>query len=472
MRDPHNTDTAQTPDTAPGADSRQTLSPVSDSPDLFEFTGDITDYWSYSQIRDYVLLMPGLSHTTLRLYLLLRSMVTEANRWPRGGLRRMTIDQMCWLLPGPGGKPISVSAMYELLDALKKLNLVVPKDSIAAEGASALKGKEKAARGILRGYTVKDLPPTEYTGWRNAWDKLDAYTPNWRTDQPQPPTHLTDLRQDEDGRMTAQVRQVGPGGEMFQKSGTPQAADSAPCAFQNPGTPSQDSGTPFRKTGTDLSLTCENQPLQRSLSKKPSSPSRTGTPQADLAAPQAGGGESAKGRSAPEPATTARPDDHDSTHNGERIADAWIASRQAHGHGIPSRARSRLTRDANLLLAQGEDVEYLVAAVTDMGKRANWFDLTRHLESFVIPAKVTLPGRRRPLPDWCGICNDGNPPAQPGQRLRESAEGTLTKCPSCHPGATPTTLPASTEPRANGGKPKNRPATPYLDLDHGIADHR
>ena len=237
--------------------------------EVFVFTGDITDYWSYTQIRDYLLVMPELPHTALRLYELLRSMISEARKnRPGAGLRRMSIDQLCWLLPGVNGKPVSVSTMYELLGCLERLNLVVPKDMQEVEGASQMKGEEKAARGILRGYKVKDLPPAAYTGWRNAWDKLDAYRPDWRESMPQPPTHLTTFGAlDDEGHEVAQVQRLDVPAESFQKTGTGESEGSEGAGvddseegdpFQKTGTAFQDSGTAFQESGTDSPVTCGN----------------------------------------------------------------------------------------------------------------------------------------------------------------------------------------------------------------------
>ncbi|GAA3312115.1 hypothetical protein GCM10020295_83090 [Streptomyces cinereospinus] len=190
-----------------------------DGDEEFEFSGTITDYWSYTMVRDYVMLMPGMTHTAFRLYSLLRSMVTEASRRPRGGMRRMTIDQLCWLLPGPNDKPMSVSAMYEVLKTLEKLNLVVPKDAVELPGITNLKGKVRAAQGISRGFTVHDIRPADaHVGWRNAWDKLDAYRPDWRDNPPQPPTHLTEVETSPNGQTLATVRLVDAQGEPFQKN--------------------------------------------------------------------------------------------------------------------------------------------------------------------------------------------------------------------------------------------------------------
>ncbi|WP_042404395.1 hypothetical protein [Streptacidiphilus carbonis] len=398
---------------------------------LFEFSGTITDYWSYTMVRDYVMLMPGMTHTAYRLYGLLRSMMTEASRRPRSGMRRMTIDQLCWLLPGPNDKSMSISAMYDVLKTLADLNLVVPKDTVELAGITALKGKMRAAQGISRGFTVNDLPPdAEHVGWRNAWDKLDAYTPNWRDAPPQAPTHLTEVETAANGQSLARVRLVDASGQPFQKTGTlPDAGDAEP-SFQKTGRAFQKTGTLDQKTGTDLPLTSENDHPLRSSLKEASLSAAPGAPSAPSVPVEVLGGEEIS--ASPEngtgaPADAGAPDTHDDV----RVAEAWIESRQKHGHPVPARGRSAMIRDAALLLAEGlVDVEHLVAAAADMGSRANWYSLPRHLERFVLP--TMLPGQRPALPDWCGKCNDGNEPVQSGQRLREDDDGSLVRC-ECHP---------------------------------------
>src|SRR5690348_13577519 len=107
----------------------------------YAFLGDITDYWTYTLVRDRLLLMPGLTDPAMRMYLIVRSMIAESKKnLPGQGLRRMTIDQMCFLLTRDMGKPVSVSLMYQILALLEELDLMVPLDTKQDVGASQLKG--------------------------------------------------------------------------------------------------------------------------------------------------------------------------------------------------------------------------------------------------------------------------------------------------------------------------------------------
>lgn len=135
-------------------------------PDEASFSGDITDRWTYTQVRDWVLLYPDVSHTALHLYLILRSMIIEKRD---DGLRKMTIDQLCWLLPGIEGVDTSRTTVKDALRILLREEFLVCTDPADVPASAPRK------------YIVRDLPPrADYDGWRNAWDKLDAYTPNWR----------------------------------------------------------------------------------------------------------------------------------------------------------------------------------------------------------------------------------------------------------------------------------------------------
>jgi hypothetical protein len=344
------------------------------------FTGDITDYWSFTQVRDYLFILPGLTDPALRLYCILRSMITEANKHrPGAGLRRMTIDQLCYLMAGVNGnagKPISVSSMYELLKILERLRLVVPRDVTESEGASQLKGKQKAVYGILRGFTVKDLPPAVQEGWRNAWDKLDAYRPDWRENPVDLPTHLTAFDIDGEGHRVAQVWTGSTTDvEAFQNSGT--ESDGTPGEtpnqdpFQDSGTPFQDSGTALQDSGTDSPSTCGNGlPKEGSLR----SSSLSG---ADELETEAVKDEREAATPKEKPVPGADQDDAD------RIVAAWGKTLSASGPAPNRRAEDAVRRDVARLLTDGEAADYLTAAAVDMALRNPSFrSLSKHLEHY------------------------------------------------------------------------------------------
>ncbi|MGW3200011.1 hypothetical protein ACWDBD_36700 [Streptomyces sp. NPDC001118] len=405
----------------------------------FEFTGTITDYWSYTQVRDYVMLMPGMTHTAFRFYMILRSMVIEASRRPRSGMRRMTIDQMCWLLPGPGDKPLSVSAMYEVLRTLEDRELVLPHDTLEVEGASKLKGKQKAAMGIARGFRVMDLPPSaRYTGWRNAWDKLDAYTPDWRENPPQPPTHLTETTTEPNGQAVARVRLLGPDGEPFQKTGTELVEAPDGASFQKTGTAFQNSGTVVQISGTDLALTSGNDhPLRSSLSEAslsgaPGAPAAPAVPAQEVTEEREMSASPEK--TTPAPAATAKSGKGEPARAvAEAFATQWKGAR---GTRPNRRQLSAVTTDAAEALEDGDSADWLTEAVVPFMVARGYLDLGRAKTHPECPAPrgTSVPGQRPPVVDWCGECNDGVRPVTAAERFRK-VDGRLVKCPECHPGA-------------------------------------
>jgi hypothetical protein len=276
--------------------------------------------------------MPRLTDPAMRMYLIVRSMIAESKKnLPGQGLRRMTIDQMCFLLSRDTGKPVSVSLMYQILALLEELDLMVPVDTKQDVGASQLKGKEKAVRGILRGFMVRDLPPVPYTGWRNVWDKLNHYRPDWRENPPLPPVHVTTAVVDANGRHLSRVTQV-PQDVAFQDSGTEpedsdQGADQDQDSFQDSGTAFQDSGTAFQEAGTDSGSTSEN------AAPKQGSPT-TLSKKGDAASPRSGGdgrrpsdGSSACAR---EGGSAASSKDHPTPDNEEPQARAKTSSKAKH----------------------------------------------------------------------------------------------------------------------------------------------
>ncbi|MFJ9662843.1 hypothetical protein ACIRPR_33450 [Streptomyces griseoflavus] len=277
----------------------------------YTFLGDITDYWTYTLLRDRLLLMPGLTDPAMRMYLIVRSMVSEDKKnLPGQGLRRMTIDHMCFLLTRDTGKPVSFSLMYQILSLLEDLDLMVPLDTKQDIGASQMKGKEKATKAILRGFLVRDLPPVPYTGWRNAWDKLNHYRPDWRENPPLPPTHVTTAVVDDNGRHLSRVTQV-PQDVAFQDSGTApgeQGQDHDP--FQDSGKPFQDSGTPFQEAGTVSPSTSGNAgPKEGSLRTLQNdgpdgrSPGGCRRPSVGSSTREAEGGSAASGKDSPSPSS-------------------------------------------------------------------------------------------------------------------------------------------------------------------------
>ncbi|MFJ9460934.1 hypothetical protein ACIRST_38425 [Kitasatospora sp. NPDC101447] len=390
---------------------RGRTTPIGDGADEVLFEGDITDYWSPAVVRHWVLHIPELTPTARHLYLMLRAMLTSSPR----GLRRMTIDQLCYLLTEQGEKPVGNSTVRKALKLLDDKGLVTNPDGERLVTSTGKGGIQNTARR----YKVNDLPPDDFTGWSNTWQKLDAYREDWREVPVVPPTH----RKTEDGI----VRSIS------SDRSEPASKDKSPGDFvrsisSKPGSISSDARS---MASTDETLTSENGPLiqghdQFSLSSaeamappEPSVPQTAGTGEREKpAAP----------KDTPAPATP--------TASGAReIGDAWAEARAKAGLSVPPRGAAAVARSAAALLAEGEPFELLIAAAADMGRQERVLTkLDQHLEYFEPPVAAAVPKPRAAEPSFCGECDlgwvDRPIPNDPHGRTRSA------KCPCTRAGHT------------------------------------
>jgi hypothetical protein len=118
---------------------------------------------AFTKVPDWVMLNERINPTAFRLWCILRSMQFE--RGP--GIPPLTLDEICWLLPGVNGKPTSRPRAKEALDCLLTEGLL--KD-VSAEGL---------ARTAPRLYLAVD-DPAGPMGWSGARHKLRRYSKLWR----------------------------------------------------------------------------------------------------------------------------------------------------------------------------------------------------------------------------------------------------------------------------------------------------
>jgi hypothetical protein len=105
------------------------------------------------------MLCERITPTAFRLWCILRSMQFENGL----GIPPMTLDEVCWLLPGVNGKPSSKTRTREALDALLDEGLLM---DVSADGTSrAVDAPQKAM------------------GWPGARRKLSGYHRFWRRKQ-------------------------------------------------------------------------------------------------------------------------------------------------------------------------------------------------------------------------------------------------------------------------------------------------
>ncbi|MFG2236133.1 hypothetical protein ACGFNX_40125 [Streptomyces sp. NPDC048723] len=294
-----------------------------------EFVGDITDYWSYTQVRDWVLLVPGITRTALHLYLLLRAMVSETARRTGGGLRRMSLDQLCYLLPGINDKPASPTMVKDALRLLEEHGLVMNPDGrlVTSTGKGGIQNS-------FRKYQVNDLPMDTYVGWRNVWDKLDAYTTDWRENPPQPPVHTR--TQDGKVRRTSGRPQTAAAAALAGGAGAEKPADlvgsgggtARPAATPKNGRSAPAAAAPAAKTA----------PKKRA--KKAAAPDTA--PDADVSA------------AAP-------------------VVDAWASGMTASGHPYLPKRAAAIGAEATELLAAGANLDHLCRLAEWMGRvKPSW----------------------------------------------------------------------------------------------------
>lgn len=119
----------------------------------------------FTQVPDWVMLCERINPTAFRLWCILRSMQFEGGG---PGIPPMTLDQICWLLPGVNGKPTSKSRAREALDAL------------LGEGLLIDVSDESVPRSGARSYVALDSPRGGVK-WTGARKKLSRYHRGWRT---------------------------------------------------------------------------------------------------------------------------------------------------------------------------------------------------------------------------------------------------------------------------------------------------
>src|SRR5699024_9457173 len=76
--------------------------------------------WKFAQILDWITIYPAIDHTAYRVYATFVAVTTKESRFRR----RLTLDQMRWLVPGVNGKPMKYGAFRNALKTLDRLGLV------------------------------------------------------------------------------------------------------------------------------------------------------------------------------------------------------------------------------------------------------------------------------------------------------------------------------------------------------------
>src|SRR5699024_9074913 len=91
--------------------------------------------------------------------------------------RRLTLDQMRWLVPGVNGKPMKYGAFRNALKTLDRLGLVRVAQSSGkdVQHRDATTGRYQTQESVI--FEIGNMPEdlASFDGWRNVYEKLDAY---------------------------------------------------------------------------------------------------------------------------------------------------------------------------------------------------------------------------------------------------------------------------------------------------------
>lgn len=167
---------APTEPTPDGSGANATDEPLVDEVDGLadgvELTGPDNDGWSYTRIHDWIILCTAINDVAFRVYAVIRSMIIDntKGRSRRGErIKQLTYAELAYLLD------VSESTVKRAVKSLEKAGLVTnPDDEVRVRQVFNPDTKRYEVRKWRR-FLVNDLPPADYDGWHNAFEKLDHY---------------------------------------------------------------------------------------------------------------------------------------------------------------------------------------------------------------------------------------------------------------------------------------------------------
>lgn len=138
--------------------------------------------WHHTVMRDWIAVCPDIGPTAYRLYAITRSLVIEK----RGSVRKLTLNELCKLLPGPNGKP---SSLGRIRDAIRELSAIGLYSTPNGKAITTSSSKNAAERPLL--IRINDFPanPASYKGPKNAFEVLESIRgeaiegPGWKSNQ-------------------------------------------------------------------------------------------------------------------------------------------------------------------------------------------------------------------------------------------------------------------------------------------------
>ncbi|ACU71803.1 hypothetical protein Caci_2894 [Catenulispora acidiphila DSM 44928] len=379
---------------------------------------------SYTSVRDWTMLHPELRGTPFQLYAIMRSLVIDkAGDQPS---RRITLDQLCWLLPGVNGKPTSLTVVKDALRALDRLGLVTNPDSerlVTSTGDRGIKSRRR--------FQINDLPPDGFRGWRNAWDKLDSYREEWRTVAPKPPAlGSAPVRNElDDGQDQRPKTDVGGIEQTLEGRNSDHRANQA----EQDETPGHLDGRNSDRAGRNSAHGGRNS-VRQLASDQPQRAPKKFLKEGSLSTVASAATDADPTRREREPVCDEEPDPADLI--VKAWADAWTRTRSG---PYPVRSPDAVRRNARRLLADGSNVDLLCMAAANMAERG-WIDLDKHLERWIPPKTPGSPaadtsGRTAADCRWCDPFG-----------WYEHANGDGARC--NHPNDPPAGHPAATNTRS------------------------
>lgn len=139
-----------------------------------------SSYYGYYR-KDWIDLCEDLKGNDRTVYGVLRSLVFEDRRRNvRNDVRTsLSLDDMCALIPGAGGKPITLGGLRDSLRRLTSVGLVSDPEGQPLTTSSS----RKAASRPLR-IRIHDIPCNDYRPrWTSTEEKLAAIQAGWKSNQ-------------------------------------------------------------------------------------------------------------------------------------------------------------------------------------------------------------------------------------------------------------------------------------------------
>jgi hypothetical protein len=357
-----------------------------------EFIAPDNGGWHYTLMRDWIAVCPDIGPTSARLYWIIRSIMHEKGE----RARRLSYDQLCYLLPGVNGKPTGETRVKDALRELEQVGLLSNPDGDVVRRWVTDPKTGKLRKENFRRWKVHDYPAGDYAGWRSAIAKLDAYTEDWRD-------HIST-----EGRNSA-LQSHGKPATSENRSSSQRSTEG-----RNSASSRRNSDPPRRNSGDGKPATSTNR-VTKNPSKEFPQPTNQHDRHEDAVTDQAG--LAGWWRATPKEKTAAPTE-------GRSLLQRWGVA------GRPLDEWSGVVDDAIATLGHAETQSALTADLNGVNSPA------RVIVGYRLPAlrdrlsaakNAPAAGSTKTAKPWCGECDEIS-------RRYETADGRWAKC-SCHPAA-------------------------------------